>query len=150
MGDVLLPIGFFAAVVLAIVLPVYSRNRLREKQLDTVAIAMEKGIEPERIRESLPLAEKVADVNGNWKAGVIMVGIAVVYIVMMALQMAFAGGADAKEGVMAFFPGVLLLILGVLLIYIHRTIIGAVKTPNYNSNASNSSGKGGESSGYEG
>lgn len=113
--------GFLAAVI---ILPIYFRNRLQQKQLEAVTMAIEKGIDPEKIKASLPAPERTADPNGNWKAGLILVGLGLTFGIPIALFTAVS--SEGAEGLHPFLFGILLVVLGGILMRIHKSIIGAV------------------------
>lgn len=127
MDEVMIPICLFGAITLCIVLPVYFRNRLYQKALDVVGLAIQQGVEPERVRLPQFTTDK-DDVNGNWKAGVILVVIGLIFLCAIAIPMFAMGEVNAKEdgGFAVFFPGVTCIGIGATLLWIHRTIVGAV------------------------
>jgi hypothetical protein len=116
---------FLGAVILT---PIILRNRLLAKQLDALTIAMQQGIEPERVRESMLLRRDEGDINGNWKAGQVLVWLGVAYLPFGLIGMvAAASSGTANAGVfMAFLPGVVAIVVGACLRRIHRTIVGDV------------------------
>src|SRR5262245_26541855 len=62
-------------LVLLILIPIYLRNRLQQKQIETVARAIEQGLDLDKVRASL-ITERSGDINGNWKAGVLVLAVA--------------------------------------------------------------------------
>lgn len=116
---------FLGAVILT---PIVLRNRLLVKQQEALAAALQQGIDPERIRESLALRRDDDDINGNWKAGQLLVVLGWAYLPFGVFAMlAGLAGEDASIGaVCALLPGVISLVLGARLLHIHRTIIGEV------------------------
>ena len=116
---------FLGAVILT---PIILRNRLLAKQLEALTIAMQQGIDPERVRESLLLRRDEGDVNGNWKAGTVLVWLGFAYLPFGLLGMVAAGSkGDAGPGaLMALLPGVICLVVGYCLRRVHQTIVGAV------------------------
>jgi hypothetical protein len=120
---------FFVVLVGSLVLvPIYLRNRLLARQLDVLAIAMQQGVAPERVRESLLLRREEGDVNGNWKAGLILtaLGWGVLPLSLLAL---FASAAQNKADAGSMFgllPGIACLVLGARLHRIHRAVVGDV------------------------
>jgi hypothetical protein len=116
---------FLGALILT---PIILRNRLLAKQLEALSIAMQQGIDPERVRESLMLRRDEGDVNGNWKAGTVLVWLGWAYLPFGLLGMvAAASKSDAGPGVfMAFLPGVVCLVVGYCLRRVHQTIVGDV------------------------
>ena len=116
---------FLGAVILT---PIILRNRLLAKQLDALTAAMQQGIDPERVRESLTLRRDEGDINGNWKAGQVLIWLGTAYLPFGILGLlAGASKAGADAGVfMALLPGVICLVVGACLRRIHKTIIGDV------------------------
>lgn len=130
MDEVLIPIVLFTCITLAIILPIYWRNRQYHAQLEVIAKALEKGVDPERIQLKLPAPENAGDPNGNWKAGLILVSFGLFVLLCVMLPLYFTGeiGPKGDEGdIVALFaaPGSFL-IPGLVLLYIHHTIIGKV------------------------
>ena len=123
-SDIYGPLFLFTFLGAVIILPIYFRNKLQHKQLETVTIAIEKGIDPEKIFACLPKQEKTADPNGNWKAGIILVGLGLTFGIPIAFISAVSGEVDG--GVPPFLFGILMVVLGGILMRIHKTIIGAV------------------------
>lgn len=120
---------FFATVGACIMLPIYLRNLLYRKTLDTVAKAIEHGIDPERIAVQLPSLqrEKDEDPNGNWKAGVVLISVAAGFLLALTLPVWLLAGADkVQERFTVLAPPLILGIVGFALIYIHRRIVGPV------------------------
>ena len=125
MEEVLVPIFFFLVIGSCILVPVYLKNRLFEKQLDTVARAIEKGIDPDKIKIGLPVRDR-GDANGNWKAGLILIGIGAAFFLLFFLR-AFVGEAgDMHDLLPAVFVGAILVVIGGTLLYIHKTVVGRV------------------------
>jgi hypothetical protein len=126
--DILVPLMLFGSITAWVVFPIYFRHKLYSKQLDTVAAALEKGIDPEKIKLGLPREEE--DVNGNWKAGIILIGLGLAFDLMMAAAYFQFDEfrLDDGPGVMVFMPGVMSIILGLVLLFIHRTIVGPVQS----------------------
>lgn len=112
---------FLGAVI---ILPIYFRSKLQQKQLETVTMAIEKGVDPEKIFASMPKQERTADPNGNWKAGIILVGLGLAFGIPVAFLSAVS--SEGNEGLPPFLFGLLLVVLGGILLRIHKTIIGAV------------------------
>lgn len=127
MENVFGPLGFFAALTLCIALPIYFRNRLYQKALEVVALAIQQGVDPERVR--LPqMTSDNDDINGNWKAGLILIVIGLIFLLTLAIPV-FASGkveSDPDAGLVIFFPGVVCIGIGATLMWIHRSIVGAV------------------------
>ena len=127
-GDVLTPVCLFAFLTLIIVLPIYWRHRQYALQLDVVSKALEKGVDPAGLQLRLPSQEQAGDPNGNWKAGLILlsIGLFIFLCVMVPLQLSGQMHDDqgAKVGFFAA-PG-MFIIPGLVLLYIHHTIVGKV------------------------
>lgn len=127
MEAVFVPLSFFGAITLCIVLPIYFRNRLYQKALDVVGLAIQQGVEPERVRLPQFTTDK-DDVNGNWKAGVILIVIGLIFLLAVALPLYATGEVSSGDdgGFAVFFPGVTCIGIGATLLWIHRTIVGSV------------------------
>jgi hypothetical protein len=126
-GESLIPVVLFLVVGACIVIPIWLRNMLMRKQLDTVAAAIEKGIDPARIGASMPAQQRTGDINGNWKAGQILIWLGIGYCLFLALPVVLLEQHSITPEVVGIFsPGVLSLVIGASLTYIHRTIIGEV------------------------
>lgn len=123
-SDIFGPLFLFTFLGAVIILPIYFRNKLQQKQLETVTIAIEKGIDPEKIFACLPKQERTADPNGNWKAGIILVGLGLTFGIPIAFISSVSG--EGSEGLPPFLFGILMVVLGSILMRIHKTIIGAV------------------------
>ncbi|MCC7479470.1 hypothetical protein IT575_13580 [bacterium] len=122
-------LAFIFALAGCIMLPVYLRNLLYRKTLDTVAKAIEHGIDPERIAVQLPslAREREEDPNGNWKAGVVLLGIALGFLVAITVPVwLLVGDGHAQERFTVLAPPVILGLVGAALLYIHRSIVGPV------------------------
>jgi hypothetical protein len=143
--DILAPLTFFTFLTLVIVLPIFWRHRQYAAQLDVIAKALERGIDPERISLPQPGGEKDEDPNGNWKAGVLLVAIGLAiglfFMLPMWLTGEFSSDSDAVPALAG--PG-LILSIGVTLLYIHRTIVGPVVKRGERRQRLDESGKVGE------
>jgi len=127
--DVLAPLAFFAFLTLIIVLPIYWRHKQYAAQLDVVAKALEKGVDPATIQLQLPKQEQAGDPNGNWKAGLILVSIGVFLLLCVVIPghlTGAIGNTDDGDVIGSYaFPG-MFLILGSVLLFVHYTIVGKV------------------------
>jgi hypothetical protein len=126
--DVLTPLALFTFLTLIIVLPIYWRHRQYAAQLDVIAKALEKGVDPASIQLKMPQPEQAGDPNGNWKAGLILASIGLFILTCLVLPANMAGelGKDTEEIIASYaFPGSFL-ILGGVLMFIHYTIVGRV------------------------
>jgi hypothetical protein len=119
-----------AIIAAAILLPVYLRNLLYRKALDTVAKALERGIDPERIAIQLPQlrSEAESDPNGNWKAGVVLNWLALgVFITITIPALLFSPGDDGAQAKwLALILPIMLCLVAAALLQIHRRIVGKV------------------------
>ena len=116
---------FLGSVILV---PIYLRNQLLARQIEALTIAMQHGIDPERVRESLQLRRDEGDVNGNWKAGLILTSLGWVLLPLSILAL-LAAVATNKADPGSFFgllPGIASLVIGARLHRIHKTIVGEV------------------------
>jgi hypothetical protein len=127
--DIFIPLSLFTFLTLIIVLPIFWRHRQYAAQLDVIAKALEKGVDPERIQLKLPSQEQVGDPNGNWKAGLILISVGVFMALCVMLPLYYTGeiGQHDDGDLVAIFaaPG-MFLIPGIVLLYIHHTIVGKV------------------------
>ena len=127
--EVLAPLFFFTFLTLVIVLPIFWRHRQYALQLEVIAKALEKGIDPERIQLKPPTPDQVGDPNGNWKAGLILVSFGLFMLLCFVLPMYNAGefsSADAEEYIPMFAAPGIFIIPGAMLMFIHYSIVGKV------------------------
>jgi len=126
--DVFVPFALFAFLTLIIVLPIYWRHRQYASQLDVIAKALEKGVDPERIQLKLPQQEQVGDPNGNWKAGLILISFGLFTLLCVMLPLYFTGelGHDGGDVVPLYAAPGSFIIPGLVLLFIHYTIVGKV------------------------
>lgn len=126
--DFLIGVTFFVCITFLIAFPVWLRHRLYARQLEAISIAIEKGVDPAVIRKNLAINNGSGDVNGNWKASMILTGVGVALAVIMlpiGIYVAFTEGEFAAIlGMLT--PGILLIVTGGILKYIHKRIIGKV------------------------
>src|SRR5438552_6684200 len=108
------PVFFFLILGAVILTPIILRNRLLAKQLDALTVAMQQGIAPERLQESLMLRREEGDINGNWKAAQILIALGWAYLPFAVLGVLAAGanGGNHPEAIGALLPGVALLVIG--------------------------------------
>ena len=139
--DVMTPLALFTFLTLIIVLPVYWRHRQYAAQLDVIAKALEKGVDPASIQLKMPTQEQVGDPNGNWKAGLILVAVGLFTLLCVMLPLYYSGeiGHSGDGDIVAMFAGPgTFLIPGLVLLFIHYTIVGRVikrgeqRTPRVN------------------
>ena len=71
--EVLIPVVVLLLIGACIIVPVVLKHRLYHAQLTLITKAIEKGVDPAAVRSSLQLQPRSGDINGNWKAGVILV-----------------------------------------------------------------------------
>jgi hypothetical protein len=126
--EILIPLAFFTFLTLVIVLPVYWRHRQNALQLDVVAKALEKGVDPERIQLKVPTPEQLGDPNGNWKAGLILIAFGLFTGLCVMLPLYYSGelSTDGGELVPLFAAPGSFIIPGIVLLFIHYTIVGRV------------------------
>jgi hypothetical protein len=132
MAEVFGPLIFFTAITLWIVLPIYYRNQLYRRTIEVVGKAIEHGIDPERIQFKLPqLKQDEGDVNGNWKAGIILAVLGLVFTFAVSVPMYYSGNIGDDGRFAIFLPGSICVALGITLLVVHKTIVGAVvrRTP---------------------
>lgn len=103
MEDILVPLGFFAMIAAIVILPGYIRARSRQRMMDTMRVAFERGqpVPPELI-EAINTDPKVAVMSSRERAdrdlrnGVVTLAVALALIVF--------GWAVSYEESDAFFP----------------------------------------------
>ena len=126
--EVLAPLFFFTFLTLVIVLPIFWRHRQYALQLEVIAKALEKGIDPERIQLKPPTPDQVGDPNGNWKAGLILVSFGLFTLLCVMLPLYYSGELTMDGGEMVPLyagPGSFI-IPGIVLLFIHYSIVGRV------------------------
>jgi hypothetical protein len=128
-GEAMVPLAFFAFLTLVIVLPIYWRHRQYAAQLEVIAKALEKGVDPASIQLKMPTQEQAGDPNGNWKAGLILIsfGLFMLFCVMLPLYSVGEIGRHGDGDIVALYaaPGTFI-IPGLVLLFIHYTIVGKV------------------------
>jgi tetrahydromethanopterin S-methyltransferase subunit B len=120
------PLAFFIFLTLVIIVPIWLRNRLYGQQLDVIAKAIEKGIDPERINLKLPARENDSDINGNWKAGLIMIAVGLVFGLVFVLPMYANGELGPKDVWPVMMVPCMVIAIGLTLIYVHHAVVGKV------------------------
>jgi hypothetical protein len=128
-GEFMIPVVLFIVIGACIVVSLWLRHRLYQKQIDAITLAIEKGIDPDELKKAIEIKKpNGGDINGNWKAGVILLGTGLIFMIamlpLMIVEFIKAGGfTDDVAGMatMLIFPG-----LGLVFLYIHRTIVGPV------------------------
>jgi hypothetical protein len=127
--DAMVPFALFTFLTLIIVLPIYWRHKQYAAQLDVIAKALEKGIDPATIQLKLPQQEQAGDPNGNWKAGLILIAIGLFLFLCVVLPGRLLGeiGTHDEGDIIASYavPG-MFFILGSVLMFVHYTIVGKV------------------------
>jgi hypothetical protein len=138
----IIPLVFFIFLGAVILLPIFWRQRQYALQLDVIAKALEKGVDPERIQLRMPTQEQVGDPNGNWKTGLLLISFGLFLLLCVMLPLYYAGELSSDDGdIVALFaaPGVFI-IPGIVLMFIHYAINGKVfkrgeLPPRFNQNA---------------
>jgi len=120
MAEVLGPFLLFLLIAACILVPVWLKHRLYYKQLDTIAKAIEKGVDPMEIKRGLAIQPRGGDINGNWKAGWILVLVGCGFFVL-ALPSMLSEGFD-RGTFLALTP----VVLGIALLMIHHRVVGNV------------------------
>ena len=119
MHGFMIPTVLIVILAACVLLPLWFKHRLYLKQLDTISRAIEKGVNPELIKESLAMPRRNGDINGNWKAGVILIGVGVT-LFLLGLPKALS------EGSLDWLIVLVFVVLGIILMHIHRTVVGKV------------------------
>jgi hypothetical protein len=120
MPEVLAPVVILLTIGACILVPIWLKHRLYYKQLDTIAKAIEKGVDPNEIKRSLAIQPRSGDINGNWKAGWILVLVGCGFFVL-ALPSLVSEGFD-RGTFLALTP----VVLGIALLMIHHRVVGNV------------------------
>lgn len=118
--EMLMPVLMLLVIGACIIVPIVLKHRLYHSQLALIAKVIEKGVDPAAIRASLQIQPRSGDINGNWKAGVILVlfGLGLFLLVMLA---------GLREGFNSESMAVLIIaVLGIALLIIHYTVVGPV------------------------
>jgi hypothetical protein len=118
--DALMPLFALIVIGACIVIPIVLKHRLYHAQLALIAKAIEKGVDPGTIKGSLQIQPRSGDINGNWKAGVILVvfGLGLFFVVLLA---------SLREGFDPSSLAVLIIaVLGIALLIVHYSVVGAV------------------------
>ncbi|GEM_PF-2142959 len=118
--EALIPVVVMLVIGACIIVPIALKHRLYQAQLELLAKAIEKGVDPAAIRGSLQTQPRSGDINGNWKAGVILVAFGVGLFFVMLLT-------TISEGFNPEMLSVLIIaILGVALLIVHYSVVGSV------------------------
>jgi len=109
------------SVVSCILIPIWLKHRLYYKQLDAITAAIEKGVDPAEIKRSLAIQPRSGDINGNWKAGVLLIWLGSSMFVL-AMIASILGGTYEWGALLLLTPAV----IGITLLVIHDRIVGKV------------------------
>ncbi|MBN2083128.1 hypothetical protein JW859_13095 [bacterium] len=119
--DFLIPVVLFIIVGACIVIPIWLRHKLYYYQLTAIAKAIEKGVDPAVIKDSLVIPRRQGDINGNWKAGVLLLAFGVA-VFLLSLPEVLNGDNFNGEWLMPL----IIPVIGITLIVIHRQVVGPV------------------------
>ena len=119
--EVLMTVFILLVIAACIIVPIWLRHQLYNHQLTAIAKAIEKGVDPVVIRESLVIPKRQGDINGNWKAGVILLAFGV-GVFLLTLPQVFNGNKVDGEWLMPL----IIPVVGITLMVIHRQIVGPV------------------------
>jgi len=127
-GEAWIPIILFLVIGACITASLWFKHKLYQKQVDVISQAIEKGMDPEELKKAIEINKpNGGDINGNWKAGIILLilgGVTFLAMVPMIIQEYQRGhGLDEISG---FLSMLIVPALGVAFIYIHKTIVGPV------------------------
>ena len=126
--EALIPIFIIVTIAACIIVPIWLKHKLYYVQLNAIAAAIEKGIDPAVIKQSLVMPRRTGDINGNWKAGLILLVLGV-GICVLSLPQALQEGT----GYEALFP-LLIAIFGAVLMMVHYQVVGKVVKVRHSSN----------------
>lgn len=118
--EALIPIFLFIAIAACIIVPIWLKHKLYYVQLNAIAAAIEKGIDPAVIKQSLVMPRRTGDINGNWKAGLILLVLGI-GIFLLGLPQAIQEGTQYEW----LFP-LLIAIFGAALMLVHFQVVGKV------------------------
>jgi hypothetical protein len=127
-SDFLGPIAFFGFLATVIVMPLYFRHQRNLKTIELVALALEKNSDPETVLRSLPPQREGGDINGNWKAGQILIWVGLVFGLVMLTVIGAQDDLRQNAGLAPLIPACISITLGIVLLAIHRRIVGVVRT----------------------
>lgn len=115
-----MPLIALIVIGACIIIPILLRHRLYHEQLKVITKAIEKGVDPAAIKNSLQIQPRSGDINGNWKAGVILVAFGVGLFFVMLLT-------TISEGFNPEMLSVLIIaVLGIALLIVHYRVVGPV------------------------
>lgn len=118
--EMLIPVVVMLVIGTCIVVPIVLKHRLYHAQLTLITKAIEKGVDPASLRSSLQIQPRSGDINGNWKAGLILVVFGVGLFFVMLLT-------TISEGFNPEMLSVLIIaVLGIALLIVHYSVVGAV------------------------
>ena len=109
MEDILVPIAFFAMIAVLVIAPKYLRSRDRQRLLDTLRVAYDRGQPvPPELFEALTAADVKAEASPDrdLRTGIILIAVAFAFIVF-GFGIADATGEDRTVVIAAAgaFPG---------------------------------------------
>ena len=105
---ILVPIAFFAMIAAIVLGPKYFRSRDRQRLLDTVRVAYERGqpVPPDLIESLQEEPVKTGSPDRDLRAGIILVCVALAFITLGATISNFEGDHEAWIiGAVGAFPG---------------------------------------------
>ena len=127
--DVIAPFMFFLILGAIILVPVWLRHRTYQLQLDVIAKALERGIDPASIQLKMPRQES-GDIHVNRKARIILIGIGQVIATALGISGAITKDTHDEDFWMAMMAPFTLFVIGGALMYFHNTIVGKVYRSN--------------------
>jgi hypothetical protein len=118
--EALIPVVLIIAIAACIIVPIWLKHKLYYVQLNAIAAAIEKGIDPAIVKQSLVMPKRAGDINGNWKAGLILLVLGIA-IFLLGLPQALQEGTDFEW----LFP-LIIAVFGAVLMVVHHQIVGKV------------------------
>lgn len=118
--ELIMPVVMLLVIGTCIIVPIVLKHRLYHAQLTLITKAIEKGVDPASMRSSLQIQPRSGDINGNWKAGVVLVAFGVGLFFLMLLT-------TISEGFNPEMLSVLIIaVLGIALLVVHYSVVGSV------------------------
>jgi len=109
---ILVPLGFFAMIAALVIGPTWVRSRERQRLMDTVRVAYEKGqaVPPDLVAAlQAPEAPRRASPERDFRTGVILIAVALAFVITGGAIYATEGDENALAAftAMAAFPGLI-------------------------------------------
>ena len=106
--EVLIPIAFFAMIAAIVLGPKWIRSRDRQRLLDTVRVAYERGqpVPPDLIESLQEEPVKVGSPDRDLRAGIILIGVSLAFLTLGSVIAEVSGDREAIiVAAVGAFPG---------------------------------------------